>query len=148
MLNAVQYAIQINISTGGGLLSEKYLGKSEPGPHQLNTASLGKYKHIIDVWGGWKLFQELLQVLHKIAVEHNVSIPNVATRYILNDETVGCVIIGCRFGVDGCDHIEDNFRSISTSWSLSPENLASIKQVQSKANNLFKILGDCGGEYR
>ena len=133
---------------GGGLLSEKYLGTREPTPHELNTPSLGKYKQVIDQWGGWNLFQEMLGVLDKIAKEHNVSIANVASRYILNDATVGAVLIGCRFGIDGCDHAEDNFRSISSTWSLSAENLASIKAVQDKSNNLFEIIGDCGAEYR
>ncbi len=44
----------------GGLLSEKYLGRAEPGRADLNTASLRKYKQMIDAWGGWALFQELL----------------------------------------------------------------------------------------
>jgi len=129
-------------------LSEKYLGKREPTPHELNTPSLGKYKHVIDVWGGWTLFQELLKVLDAIAQEHNVSISNVATRYILNDDNVGAVLIGCRFGVDNCDHAQDNFRSISSTWNLTPDNLASIQRVQEKSNNLLDILGDCGDEYR
>jgi aryl-alcohol dehydrogenase-like predicted oxidoreductase len=43
----------------GGLLSEKYLGRPEPRRQELNTASLRKYKNMIDAWGGWALFQEL-----------------------------------------------------------------------------------------
>ena len=133
---------------GGGLLSEKYLGKHEPTPHELNTPSLGKYMHVIKQWGGWNLFQELLQVLNAIAQEHNVSIANVAARYILDDNTVGSVLIGCRFGLDECDHAQDNFRSISSTWNFTPANLASIKHVQDKSNNLFELVGDCGAEYR
>src|SRR5947208_1960487 len=41
----------------GGLLSERYLGRPEPQPAQLDTASLRKYKNMIDVWGGWTLLQ-------------------------------------------------------------------------------------------
>lgn len=134
--------------SGGGLLSEKYLGQPEPRTSELNTASLGKYKHMIDVWGGWSLFQELLRVLNEIAREHSVSIANVATRYVLNDGVVGAVIIGCRFGVEGCDHVKDNFRSVSSSWDLTDSNLAAIKAVQDRSNDLFSQLGDCGGEYR
>nr|CAB3220837.1 Aldo-keto reductase family 1, member C21 [Phallusia mammillata] len=132
----------------GGLLSEKYLGVAEPKPHELITASLSKYKHIIDLWGGWALFQELLQVVHTIAEEHTVSIANVATRYILDQPVVASVIIGCRFGIADSDHTEDNFRSISQTWSLTKENLATIEAVQNKSNDLFSVLGDCGGEYR
>ena len=32
----------------GGLLTEKYLGQPEPRGRQLNTASLHKYKQMID----------------------------------------------------------------------------------------------------
>lgn len=51
----------------GGLLSERYLSRPEPGYRELNTASLRKYKQMIDVWGGWGLFQELLRTLKAIA---------------------------------------------------------------------------------
>src|SRR5271157_919556 len=51
----------------GGLLSEKYLGRPEPPRAELNTASLQKYKRMIDAWGGWTLFQELLAALKHIA---------------------------------------------------------------------------------
>lgn len=134
--------------SGGGLLSEKYLNQPEPKPSDLSTASLGKYKHMIDLWGGWSLFQELLRVAHAIAAEHTVSIANVATRYVLDDPTVAGVIIGCRFGKDGCDHTQDNIRSISTSWRLTDENLTAIDAVHRKSKNLFNVLGDCGSEYR
>ena len=42
----------------GGLISERYLGRKEPSSAELNTLSLRKYKRMIDVWGGWNLFQE------------------------------------------------------------------------------------------
>ena len=47
----------------GGLLSDRFLGQPEPTPGQLNTASLRKYKQMIDAWGGWGLFQQLLTTL-------------------------------------------------------------------------------------
>ena len=62
----------------GGLLSETYLGQPEPTPMVLNTASLRKYKQMIDVWGGWDLFQELLGVLKQIANKHQTSIASVS----------------------------------------------------------------------
>jgi len=72
----------------GGLLSEKYLGRPEPRRANLNTASLQKYKNMIDAWGGWVLFQELLAVLKQIADKHRVSIANVGTSYILGRPAV------------------------------------------------------------
>ena len=92
----------------GGLLSESYLGQPEPGGAALSTASLGKYKQMIDVWGGWALFQELLACLKSIADKHEVSIANVASRYILDRSAVAGVIVGARLGLS--HHREDNAR--------------------------------------
>ena len=51
----------------GGFLSEKYIGRPEPVRSDLDTLSLQKYKNMIDAWGGWNLFQELLVILDDIA---------------------------------------------------------------------------------
>ncbi|HUG96302.1 MAG TPA: aldo/keto reductase, partial [Nitrososphaera sp.] len=82
----------------GGLMSERYLGRPEP-YSELDTASLKKYKRMIDTWGGWELFQELLSTLDAIAKKHGVSIANVAARYILDKPAVAGVIIGARLGI-------------------------------------------------
>lgn len=132
----------------GGLLTDKYFQKPEPKSSELNTASLVKYKRMIDSWGGWVLFQELLSALKMIAVKYNVSIANVATRYILDDPVVAGVILGVRFGVSGANHTEDNFRSVCTSWKLIKEDLDSINAITRKSNDLFLSIGDCGSEYR
>jgi hypothetical protein len=59
----------------GGLVSERYLGRIEEPSSiaELNTLSLQKYKKMIDAWGGWNLFQELLSSLNRIAQKYNVS---------------------------------------------------------------------------
>ncbi len=88
-------------------MSEKYLGRiEEPSILELNTLSLRKYKKMIDAWGGWKLFQELLSILNRIAQKYNVSIANIATQYILDKSAVAAVIIGVRLGI--VDHINNN----------------------------------------
>src|SRR6202035_313477 len=92
----------------GGLLSEKYLGRPQPRHGDLNTASLQKYSEMIDAWGGWALFQELLGALKPIADKHQVSIANVGVRYILDCPAVAGVIVGTRLGV--AQHIADNAR--------------------------------------
>jgi aryl-alcohol dehydrogenase-like predicted oxidoreductase len=89
-------------------MSEHYLGRIQPSPAELNTLSLRKYKKMIDAWGGWSLFQELLSTLKRIAQKHNVSIANVATRYILDKSAVAGVIIGVRLGI--VDHINNNLQ--------------------------------------
>lgn len=128
----------------GGFLSKKYLGKPEPVKSELDNYSLQKYKNMIDVWGGWNLFQELLSVLDCIAKKHNVSISNVATRYILDKPAVAGVIIGVRLGLS--EHILDNSRIFSL--HLDSDDLEGIKSVTSRSQDLFTIIGDCGGEYR
>lgn len=128
----------------GGLLSERSLGQPEPGYNTLTTASLRKYKRMIDAWGGWALFQDLLQVLKRIAEKYQVSIPNVAARYILDQPAVAGVIVGVRLGVT--DHRADNARVFD--FALDLADLDSIKSVTRRAHDLFALIGDCGDEYR
>lgn len=128
----------------GGLLSEQYLGKSEPDPFSLNTASLRKYKTMIDSWGEWQLFQELLGILQTIARKHTVSLANVAPRYVLEQPTVAGVIIGARLGIS--EHLEDNARVFD--FSLDPEDHAQIEAVLGRSHDLYRLIGGCGDEYR
>lgn len=128
----------------GGFLSEKYLGNAEPTRSRLDTYSLQKYKNMIDAWGGWNLFQELLSVLDEIAKKHGTSIANVATGYILDKPAVAGVIIGVRLGIS--EHKSDNLRVFSL--QLDHEDNEKINSVTSKSKDLFTTLGDCGDEYR
>lgn len=128
----------------GGLLSDKYLGQPEPSGAALDTASLSKYKRIVDAWGGWNLFQELLLTLRAVADPHQVNISDVAVRYILDRPAVAGVIVGVRLGV--ADHREDNSRAFQ--FSLAPEDLGHIQSVLSQSKDLYQIIGDCGDEYR
>ena len=112
----------------GGLLSEKYLGRTEPPRAELNTASLQKYKRMIDAWGGWSLFQQLLAVLKQIADKHGVSIANVGVRYILDRPAVAGVIVGARLGV--AEHIADNARVFG--FVLDSADHATIDPVLAK----------------
>ena len=128
----------------GGLLSDKYLGQPEPGRAELNTASLSKYKQMVDAWGGWELFQELLRELRGIADGHSANIANVAVRYILDRPAVAGAIIGVRLGVS--DHLADNARPFEV--ALDSEDHNRIQAVLDKSRDLFQIIGDCGDEYR
>ena len=109
----------------GGLISEKYLGRPEPPRAELNTASLQKYKRMIDAWGGWALFQELLAALEQIADKHRVSIANVGVRYVLDRPAVAGVIVGARLGV--AQHIADNARVFG--FALDADDHAMIEPV-------------------
>ena len=128
----------------GGLLSEKYLGRSEPARSELGTASLRKYKNMIDAWGGWPLFQQLLAVLKQIADKHEVSIANIGVRYILDRPAVAGVIVGARLGVS--QHIAGNTRVFA--FALDSSDLSLIEPVLSQSRDLMQVIGDCGDEYR
>jgi aryl-alcohol dehydrogenase-like predicted oxidoreductase len=149
-VNMIPYCKEHNVqlltygTVCGGLLSEKYLGHLEPRGYELNTASLSKYKQMIDVWGGWNLFQELLVTLKRIATKHGVSIANVAVRYILDRPTIAGVIVGARLAV--ADHREDNARVFD--FKLDKEDYELIEAVLAKSRDLYKLIGDCGDEYR
>jgi len=128
----------------GGFLSEKYLNYPEPRRIDLNTSSLQKYYNMIDTWGGWSLFQELLQILSKIAKKYDSSIANISTKFILDKPIVAGVIIGSRLGLS--EHRQDNTQVFDI--VLENEDLAMIRSVTSKSNDLFGLIGDCGDEYR
>jgi len=128
----------------GGFFSEKYLGADEPHRGNLTTASLQKYKNMIDMWGGWQLFQELLSTLDTIAKKHQCSIANIVTRFVLDKPQVAGTIIGARLGI--AEHREDNTKVFDV--KLDEKDLTSINSVTAKSNDLFDTIGDCGDEYR
>lgn len=128
----------------GGFLSEKYLNSPKPTRTDLSTASLQKYYNMINAWGGWELFQELLQILHQISKKHSCTIANVSTSFILEKATVAGVIIGTRLGIS--EHREDNLKAFGL--HLDSEDIFEIQLVTQKSNDLFERIGDCGDEYR
>src|SRR5277367_5687355 len=80
-------------TVAGGFLSERWLGRREPGS-DLTNRSLIKYKLIIDDFGGWDLFQQLLATLGRVAVKHRCDIATVASRTVLNRDHVAAIIVG------------------------------------------------------
>ncbi|CAL9769633.1 unnamed protein product [Musa acuminata subsp. burmannicoides] len=131
----------------GGLLSEKFLDANVSIPFAgppLNTPSLQKYKRMVDAWGGWSLFQVLLQTMKKVASKHGVSIPTVAVKYVLNQPSVAGSMVGVRLGLS--EHIKDT--NAIFSLELDDEDMNSITEVSKQGRDLLKVIGDCGDEYR
>ena len=128
----------------GGLLSDRYIGQREPGRASLTTASLSKYKQMIDLWGGWELFQELLVALHQIGRKHGVGVTTVAERAILDRLAVAGIIVGARLGV--AEHLADTARVFDI--QLDDEDRQRISAVTGRATDLYQRIGDCGDEYR
>ncbi len=84
----------------GGFFSERWLGAAEPGA-ELTNRSLIKYKLVIDDFGGWAAFQQLLQALKTIGDRHGTGIASVATRWVLDQPGVAAAIVGARYA----DHL-------------------------------------------
>ncbi|MBI3336655.1 aldo/keto reductase [Candidatus Peregrinibacteria bacterium] len=119
-------------TVAGGLLSDKYVGMKECNFVPANR-SLVKYRLIVDEFGGWDLYQALLQALEHIAQKYFVSIATIASAYILQQPAVTAVIIGAR----DTTHLPENIAICST--SLDTDDLDSIHAVLQKSQG---PLGD------
>jgi aryl-alcohol dehydrogenase-like predicted oxidoreductase len=104
----------------GGFISESWLGKKDPG-FQFSNRSLIKYRLIIDEFGPWDQFQDLLQTMKRIGAAHEVSLSSVAIRYILDQPQVSAAIVGARYA-KYLDETLEVFR-----LSLTPEDHNQIK---------------------
>jgi aryl-alcohol dehydrogenase-like predicted oxidoreductase len=80
-------------TVAGGFLAEKWRGQAAPGG-PLGNRSLVKYRLIVDEFGGWALYQELLEALALIAARHDCDIASVATAAILARPAVAAAIVG------------------------------------------------------
>jgi aryl-alcohol dehydrogenase-like predicted oxidoreductase len=109
-------------TVAGGFLSERWLGAPEPQEPFANR-SLVKYKLIIDDFGGWPLFQDLLRTLQAVGRKHGVGITAVATRWVLDRPGVAGAIVGARYA----EHLADNLAVFR--FSLDEEDRAAIDAV-------------------
>jgi aryl-alcohol dehydrogenase-like predicted oxidoreductase/enamine deaminase RidA (YjgF/YER057c/UK114 family) len=125
----------------GGLMSERWLGRSEPASGEIADWSKMKYKRFVEAAGGWGAFQTILRALDAIAKKHDVSIANVATRWTLDHPAVAAVIVGARLGER--EHANDNLAIFS--FALDDDDRARIDAALASTT---PIDGDCGDEYR
>jgi len=123
-----QTALENNIkllcygTLAGGYLSERWLGV-ETASESSHNRSLIKYRLMIAEFGGFKLFQKLMQILAAIAGKHRVGIAEIAARYILQKPAVAGIIIGVR----NSDYLE-NLVKLGT-FALDTEDLTEIAAV-------------------
>jgi aryl-alcohol dehydrogenase-like predicted oxidoreductase len=131
-------------SVAGGFLSERWLGQGEPKP-PFENRSLTKYKLIIDDFGGWDLFQHLLEVLRRIADAHGSDIATVASRAMLERPQVAAVIVGAR----NQSHLKANLAIADL--ALGPHDLALIdellRQRQGPQGDAFALERDREGRH-
>ena len=102
----------------GGFLAERYMGKAYEAPE---TRSQVKYMQIIEDSLGWDGMQALLPVLKEIADAHQVSISNVAVQYILNQKSVGAVMVGTR----NSRHVASNLKILD--FELTEDEMQTIR---------------------
>lgn len=117
-------------TVAGGFLGDRWLGAEEPAVEALENRSLVKYKLIIDDFGGWDLFQALLQALRQVADRHGTDIATVASSAMLGRPGVAAVIVGAR----NRDHLAANL-AIS-SLALTEEDHALIAEALAGAQEI------------
>jgi aryl-alcohol dehydrogenase-like predicted oxidoreductase len=88
----------------GGFITKRWLGAPEP--TEISNRSQIKYKLVIDDFGGWDAFQELLQLLQRIGDTHQVALSAVATRWVLDQPHVAAAIVGARYAAHLPEHLQ------------------------------------------
>jgi len=112
-------------TVAGGLISERFLGV--PDPSVFGNRSQIKYRLIIEEFGGWEIFQELVAALHKISQKYNVDIGTIASAYILSQPGIKAVIVGAR----NLDHLSANLQIPEIQFS--EEDINNIQRIRSRA---------------
>ena len=123
-------------TVAGGFFSERWLNAQEPMP-PFENRSLVKYKLMIEEFGGWTLFQELLRALHLIAQRHGFSVTQVASRYMLDRKRVAGIIIGAK----SHDHLHENLRSMELQLTQNDYQMIDVvlKQHKGPPGDVFDI---------
>ena len=107
--------------------SSRNAGWASRSPHDIADWSKSKYKRFIDAAGGWETFQGCSPPRMTIAAKHGVSISNVATRWVLEHDSVAAAIIGARLGES--EHRDDNLKAFG--FALDAEDHALLDAVLS-----------------
>jgi aryl-alcohol dehydrogenase-like predicted oxidoreductase len=110
-------------AVAGGFLSDRWLGAPDS-VAPLENRSLVKYRLIIEEFGGWDRFQDMLAALGRIASRHEATIGAVAIRWVLDQPGVSGVIVGARHA----RHL-DQIRK-ACEMTLDDEDLVAIARVQ------------------
>lgn len=131
-------------TVAGGFLSERWLGRSDP-EGDLENRSLTKYRLVIEDFGGWDLFQTLLETLHGIAANHGCDVATMASAAILARPQVAGVIVGAR----DRSHLDANLKVGSV--TLTQADIARIDAVLDQARQIdgdvFELERDRHGRH-
>ena len=110
----------------GGFLTGRWLGAPDPG-FAFDNRSLVKYRLIIDEFGPWSLFQDLLRCLDGIGGRHGVPLSAVATRWVLDRPQVAAAIVGARYA----RHLPETLKVFD--FALDEEDRSRIAAVLARA---------------
>ncbi|HVW68569.1 MAG TPA: aldo/keto reductase [Steroidobacteraceae bacterium] len=130
-------------TVAGGFLSERWLGRPEP--VGLTNRSLIKYELIIEDFGGWPLFQELLATLARIAAKHRTDVASIASRIVLDRPQVAAVIVGAT----STAHLQAHERIADL--RLDATDLAAVAAVTGRRSgpegDVYALERDRGGRH-
>ena len=76
----------------GGFISSRWLGAPDPG-NDVDSPLLARQRLVIEAFGGWSLFQELLLALSGIATRHGVTLDGVALRAMHDHADIASVVL-------------------------------------------------------
>jgi len=119
-------------TVGSGILSDKSLGRSgNLSKREQNTSSLRMYSATAERFcgGDWSLVSLLLNTMKEIALRKNnpnVSIANVAQRFVLQTEGVGSIIVG----VKSANHVQENLGTYQ--FKLEEAEMDELRRIIAK----------------
>jgi len=117
----------------GGFVSADWIGKAEPFDPFANR-SQKKYKLIIEDFGGWELFQELLLALRAIGQRLGVGPGEVALRWTLDRPGIA----GCIVGATSTRNLARNAKVFDI--ALTDADRATLDAIRAKRQGPH---GDC-----
>ena len=131
-------------TVAGGFLSERWVRRRQPGA-EITNRSLIKYRLIIEEFGGWDLFQRLLQTLERIAVRHKCDIATVASKAVLDRDGVSAIIVGAT----NASHLRAHTKIASL--RLDAADAAALEAIlklrQGPAGDLYALERDRDGRH-
>ncbi|MGQ7845849.1 aldo/keto reductase [Granulosicoccus sp. 3-233] len=128
----------------GGFLTDRWLGQPDPG-FAFENRSLIKYRLIIEDFGGWDLFQALLETLADIGRQQGVPLSAVATSYMLQQPQVAATIIGARTAANIGNTLASAAVCLDESQNASIEAVTS--QRRGPLGNVYALEKDRNGPH-
>lgn len=111
----------------GGFLTDDWFCRPDPG-FDFKNRSLVKYRLVIEEFGGWTLFQELLAALRSVADRHGADISTIALGATLDSPDIAAAIVGSRYA----DRLPQTLHALEL--ELTDKDRAAIEAVQSLAS--------------